>query len=391
MSKKVSVGFLIGLILIAIVVASAVTYSVVTKDYNNVLKDLPQKVERYEILDELDKIINNNYYGDSADKEIELAVANGYISGLGDNYSQFLSVEQYEKYISQEQGDKSGIGIEFVKSKNKIKITDVYDGSPASVAGLEENDVIIAFDGIMIDAGNYKESAAKLDDDKLSSLNLTYRRDGEDTTVNVTMGYEATSVFSETYGNIGYIKISSFYSKTASLVEKEVNKFVSSGAKGLILDVRNNSSTNFDYAMDVLDIFAPINDSSVPAASIVDKNGNIIKSYNTKSGEVNIPIAVLINSETKASAELFACNMRDFSKADLVGETTAGNGLKRDLFRLSSGDAILLSVGIVKPYRSDIYNENGITPDIEVELENKTKDLSKDSQFLAAVSHINPA
>ncbi len=391
MSKKVSVGLLIGLMLAAIAVTSVVTYTIVTKEYNNVLKDLPQKLEQYEILDELDKIINNNYYGNTSDKEIELAVANGYVSGLGDNYSQFLSAEQYDKYISQQQGDRSGIGIEFVKSKNKIKITDVYDGSPAASAGLKENDIIIAFDGIIINAGNYEESAAKLDDDKLSSLNLTYRRDGEDKTIDVPMGYEAESVFSRTYGNIGYIKITGFYSKTASLVNKEADKFVSSGVAGLIVDVRNNSSTNLDYAMDILDVFAPINDPSVPAASIVDENGNIIKSYNTKSGEVNIPIAVLINSETKAAAELFACDMRDFSKAYLVGETTAGNGLKRDLFRLSNGNAVLLSVGIVKPYLSDIYNEIGLAPDIEAELETKTKDLSEDSQFLAAVSHINPA
>ena len=390
MNKKIPLGLVIGIMCIIIAVTSIATYFAVTNNYNSVLKDLPQKLDRYEVLDELDKIINNNYYGSNSEEDLERAIANGYISGLGDNYSVLLTAKEYDKYIAQSQGDKSGIGIEYTKSKNQIKITDVYEDSPAYAAGLEENDVIVALDGIMINASNYKESVAKLEDDKLSSINLTYRRNKEDTTINVMMGYEAKSVFAKTYGNIGYIKITSFYSKTASQVSDEVNKFTSSGVSGLVIDVRNNSSTNYDYAMEVLDVFVPINDS-LPAASIVDENGNTIVNYNTKSGEVNLPIAVLINSGTKASAELFACDMRDFSKADLVGEATNGIGLKRDVFKLSNGDAILLSVGIVKPYRSEIYNETGLTPDVDVELEKKTKDISQDSQFLAAVSHINPA
>ncbi len=391
MNKKVSVGLVIGLLCIFVALSSAFTYFAVTAEYNRVLKDLPSKLDRYEVLGELDKIINNNYFGNTSQKDIETAIAEGYVSGLGDNYSQLLPKKEYEKYIAQNQGDMSGIGIEYVKYKNKIRITDVYDGSPAQEVGLAENDVIIAFDGIVINAGNYKESVARLEDDKISSLNLSYRRGGKDTTATVSVGYEAKSVFSQTYGNIGYIKITDFYSKTAQLVNDEVKKFISSGVTGLVIDVRRNSSTNFDYAMDVLDIFAPINDSSAPAASIIDSKNNVIKTYNTKSDEINLPIAVLVNSSTKAAAELFACNMKDFSKADLVGETTAGIGLKRDVFKLSDGGAVLLSVGIVKPYRSEIYNNVGITPDIEVELENKTKDISQDSQFLAAVSHINPS
>ncbi|MGN1418826.1 MAG: S41 family peptidase [Acutalibacteraceae bacterium] len=391
MNKKISLGITIGLLFLVIAVTAAVTTSLVSKEYNSVFKDLPEKLERYEIIDELDKIINNNYYGNNSDVNFDTAIARGYISGLGDNYSQYLTADEYVEYQYKTQGDMSGIGIEYVKnSKGYLKVTEVFNGSPAETAGLKEDDVIIAFDGIMIDENNYSESIAKLEGDKLTSVNLTYRRDKKDTTVNIVKGYEAQSVKYDTYSQIGYIKIYDFYESTPSLVSEAVNKLTSSGVKGLIIDVRDNTGADYEIAVKTLDVFVPTNDSEFPAASIVDENGAVVSNFTTTAGEVNIPMAVLVNSQTQAAAELFACDMRDFQKAELVGNTTKGIGLNRKAFRLTNGDAVLLSVGVVKPYRSDVFHKNGVVPDVEADLEEKTNKLSLDSQFLAAVSLISP-
>ena len=392
MNKKIPLGIVLGLICIAVTISCAVTMSVVSEKYNNILGGLPEKIERYKVIDELDKIINNNYYGKKDEENFELAFAHGYIDGLGDNYSRFLSADEYSEYTARSQGEMSGIGIEYKKNKKGyIEVTNVYDDSPAQSAGLTEGDVIIAFDGIMIDANNYNEMESKLSGDKLTSVNITYRRDAKDTTVNIVKGYEAKSVSSKVYGNVGYVKISEFYGKTAEQTKQVVDTFVSSGLKAVVLDVRDNASTNFDSCMQVLDIFVPINDSSAPAAAVVDADGKTVTQYTTSSGEVNLPMAVLINANTAAAAELFACNMRDFGKAELVGNTTKGVGLKRDVFRLSDGSAVLLSVGEVKPYRSESFNAVGLTPDVESELKTKTKQLASDSQFMDALTLISPS
>ena len=392
MSKKIPLGIAIGLICIAITVSCAVTVSVVSDRYNTVLGGLPKKIEKYKVIDELDKIINNNYYGKKDEDSFELAFAHGYIDGLGDNYSRFLSADEYTDYVAQTQGEMSGIGIEYQKNKKGyIEVTDVYDDSPAQSAGLAVGDVIVAFDGIMIDANNYNDMEAKLSGDKLTSVNITYRRDKKDTTVNIVKGYEAKSVSSKVYGNVGYIKISDFYSSTVEQVQAAVDKIVSSGLKAIVIDVRNNASTNFDVCMQVLDIFVPINDTSSPAAAVVNSDGKIVAQYTTEAGEVSLPTAVLINANTAAAAELFACNMRDFGKAELVGNTTKGIGLKRDVFRLSDGSAVLLAVGEVKPYRSESFNSVGLTPDLESELKTKTKQLASDSQFLDALTLVSPS
>lgn len=392
MNKKISLGVVIGLICMAITISCAVTMSVVSNRYNSILGSLPEKIERYKIIDELDKIINNNYYGKKDEETFELAFAHGYIAGLGDNYSKFLSADEYAEYAAQSQGEMSGIGIDYQKNKKGyIEVTNVYDNSPAQSAGLAEGDVIIAFDGIMIDANNYNEMEQKLSGDKLTSVNITYRRNKKDTTVNIVKGYEAQSVSFKVYGNVGYIKIAGFYASTPEQVQKAIEKTVSSGMKALVVDVRNNASTNFDVCMQVLDLFVPINDVSAPAAAVVDSDGKTVTQYTTSSGEVNLPMAVLINGSTAAAAELFACNMRDFGKAELVGNTTKGIGLKRDVFRLSDGSAVLLSVGEVMPYRSESFNTVGLTPDLESELKTKTKNLAADSQFLDALTLVSPS
>ena len=151
-----------------------------------------------------------------------------------------------------------------------------------------------------------------------------------------------------------------------------------------MIDLRKNNSENVQYAMQTLDVFVPLSDA--PAMRLIDQNGGVIDSYMTDAAAVNLPIAVLVSSGTQAAAELFACDLRDFGKASLVGTKTKGLGLVRQLFELSNGDAVLLCVGEMLPYRSDSFHGAGVEPDLRAEADEKASALEKDSQFLEAVS-----
>ncbi len=391
MNKKISLGAAVSFTVLIAALAAAITLGIVGGEYNSILKGLPDKLERYEILDELDGIINSNYYGKSDESVLEQAIAQGYVRGLGDNSSLYMTADSYREYLSESNGDMNGIGVEYTKNKKGyIEITKVYDGSPAENSGLKKGDVIVAFDGIRIDSGNYEEMEEKLEGDKLTSVNIIYDRDGTENNITVVKGYEAQSVFTDAYNNVGYIEITAFYPSTASQVEEAVEKFNSSDITSIVIDLRKNTSGNYEQAIKALDVFVPLSDGEKGAASVLDENGNIIKSFTTSSGEVNLPTAVLVSGETQKAAELFACNMRDFGKGIIFGEgNTKGSAMLQEIFELTGGSAVLLTTGLIVPYKSESFDGKGLTPDYTVEEAEESDKISEDAQFLSAVSILN--
>ncbi len=388
MNKKISLGVAVSLFILVAALASAITLGVVGNEYNSILKGLPEKIERYEILDELDDVINNNYYGKSEGADLEQAIAQGYVEGLGDKNSLYMTADRYKEYLSEVNGDMFGIGAEYTKSKNGyIEILKVYDGSPAENSGLKAGDVIVAFDGIRIDVNNYEEMEMKLAGDKLTSVNIIYNRDGTETNVTVVKGYEAQSVFTGVYNSVGYIEITDFYPSTAEQTKQAIDKFLSSDITAVVVDLRGNISGNYEQAMKTLDVFVPMSDTERAAATVLDENGNTVKVFSTTSGEVNLPVAVLVSGETQKAAELFACNIRDFNKGMIFGSSnTKGSAMMQEVFELSKGSAVLLTTGVIMPYKSESFNGVGVSPDYVTEDSPKNDVLEQDAQFLYAVS-----
>ncbi len=388
MNKKISLGVAFSLFILVAALASAITTAMVGSEYNSILKGLPEKIERYEILDELDDVINNNYYGKSEAVDLEQAIAQGYVNGLGDKNSLYMTADKYKEYLSEVNGDMFGIGAEYTKTKSGyIEITKVYDGSPAENSGLQVGDVIVAFDGIRIDVNNYDEMEAKLEGDKLTSVNIIYNRDGTETNITVVKGYEAQSVFTGAYESIGYIEITDFYPSTAEQTQQAIDKFISSDITAVVVDLRKNTSGNYEEAMKTLDVFVPMSDAQKAAATVLDEDGNTVKTFSTSSGEISLPVAVLVSRETQKAAELFACNIRDFNKGVIVGAgNTKGSAMMQEVFELSKGSAVLLTTGTVMPYKSESFNKTGITPDYITEDSSNGNSLEQDGQFLYAVS-----
>ncbi|MDD6021471.1 MAG: S41 family peptidase [Acutalibacteraceae bacterium] len=389
MSKKISLGAAIGLIAIAIALTVSITMTASSGIYNSLLKYLPEKVQTYSQLEEIGNIIKANYYGNIDEDNLEAAVANGYVNGLNDKYSKFMSAGEYAAYDARNQGKMTGIGITYTRSGNNLKITQVFEGSPAQISGLKKGDVIVAFDGEAITKENYNEMISKFEGDKLSTVNLTYRDKKTEKTISIAKGYEAQSVSTHADNQIGYIKISDFYSTTASQVQAAVNKFVAQNATGIILDLRDNSSTNFEAAIKVTDIFVPSLEGTDALATVVDAKGNTLSTYAADAASVNLPIVVIVNENTLGGAELLACDLRNTGKASIVGSTTAGVGVMQKVFKLTDGSALLLSVGEILPYKGESYNGTGVVPDYKVEKSGDPKELQDDNVYTYAVSVFN--
>ena len=386
MRKKISVGVTFGLIFLSIALTAIASMLIVQHKTNTLLGDLPEKQARYEVLDELDSLIAEHYYGKNDSKAMRRAIESGYVSGLSDGVSRLLSAEEFKQFQAVSRGQMQGVGFTFSKTeKGVLKVEEVTKGSPAAQGGIKKGDSIVAVDAIVLDPSNCDEIAQKLENENVMTVSVTYRHKSQETTVELEKGFEAASVFTDTYQNIGYLQITDFYDSTASQVQSAVELLQSSGVRALVIDVRENASMNVENAIKTLDVFVPLNQET-PAATLVDKAGETISTLSTSAGEVNLPLAVLVSKKTAYAGELFACDLRDFGKAQLVGTSTAGKALVTDSFRLSDGDHVLLSVGEMLPYKSESFQEKGLAPDLEASGTEDAEKLSKDSQFLAAAA-----
>lgn len=377
-----------GISLIVAVISCFGTYFYIKKQYDNTLKGMPEKLKRYEYFDEVADIIDENYYGEADKGTLNSALVKGYINALGDG-AAYLNEEQYNQYKREIRGDMDGIGVKYTKTSNgKIKLTNVYDGSPAKLSGLKKGDIITAFDGIEVNEDNFDEMAAKLSDTLTQSVNIIYKRNKKETSVTIKKGYEAQSVVSDVYEGIGYIDISEFYTETADKLNEALDTFLLSGIKGVVIDLRSNKSQNYDNAIKALDVFVPMSYQEKGAASVVNEKGEVIKTYSTTPGEFNFKMCVLISDETSGASELFADNMRSFSKAVLYGGTTAGNAIVKEVFELSDKSALLISTGKILPYSGVSFDEIGITPDVQEDSTEKSDNFKEDKLFLKAAASL---
>lgn len=373
MNKKISLGLCISLVIMSIAATFSITMVVSKNIYNKIIGSISQRSQMYSSVDEINQIISNNFYGSVEDSNLlSAALSEGYINGLGDPASRYMTTEEYNEYTLRLEGGVTGIGVEtaFDYLGNRFTITHVYEGSPAETAGLKAGDIITAIGNTTVTRANYAKLSESLYGDILTSVAVEFERDGETKTVEPLLGFAMPSVIGRLEGDVGYIRISGFYKNTSTEFEAEIDKLTEAGAKSFVFDVRNTSEGTVDYAAKTIDVIVPAISGNIAVAK--DKNGEVYRNkiYTAESSSVNKPMAVLVNGGTSGAAELFACDLRDISQAIIVGTKTAGVGTMQEVFTLESGGAILLTVALVEPKNgaSAVYDGKGIEPTVTVTL-----------------------
>lgn len=392
------------IVFLTVAVTVAVTVTVYMNTYNKLIQDLPQRAQLYSKLSDMDELVRANYYGTVDSDKLDSSIAEGYIAGLNDRYSFYLSAEEYADYYSELVGNISGTGIEahFDGDSGMLLVTSVASESPAAKAGIAAGDYISKVDADSVTEENSASLIGLLNGEKLTGIGLELYKAAEDKTpdktkpyaVNVAKGFRKNSVTYTSIGTIGYIKISDFYDNSAEKFSEAVNELNGSGVTGLIIDVRDNTSGNLEYAADVTDLIVPLASEGTGAiATVKNADGDVIEHFTSDAASINLPIAVLVNESTDGAAELLACDLRDFGKARIIGTKTAGHGTMQSVFRLDDGGAVVLTVGIIYPYISDSFNGKGIQPDEEVKTDvisvPSSVDTDKDFQLAAAVSYLS--
>lgn len=371
MTKKIPLGSALAVLFIVIAATIAITMKVSMSVYNNLISDLASRSSMYDGIAKIDEIVRKDFYLDVKSENVNAGSVKGYIEGLGDPASFYLSADEYVTYQNRMQGKMSGTGISctYNSETDNLYISAVAKNSPAEAAGIKPGDEITKVGDTNVTEENSVELMNNLEGERLASVYVTVKHDSTSKTVNLVMGYSATSVSYRMIGSVGIVSISAFYQNAVSQFDDAMDELQKAGCKAVVFDVRNCSEGSIEYATEILDILVPVaTDGTAAMATIIDKNGETIDTYPSDSDCIVLPMLVLINGATKGPAELFACDLRDFGKAELIGTKTAGVCTLQEVRRLSNGDAAVLTVAGIKPYTSESYNGVGLKPNHVVKL-----------------------
>ena len=347
----------------------------------------------FEKLMKVVRIIKTSYVGEYDMDKCEENAINAVLQTIDDKYAVYYDEENARKTMQMIDGYYIGIGVEIFANTQKgyMEVISAYEDSPADRAGVKSGDLIKKIDGReytasqMADAVNYMKG---IDVDKAleKSMSITLLRDKEEIIINLKREkIDMYKVDSRIIDNICYIRYSGFTAASQKAFS-DIIKSLDSKIQGIVVDVRNNPGGEFTSAIEMCDLF--LDDEMI--IYTIDKDGKKT-SYIGKKGSSELPLAVLVNSQTASAAEIFAGSMQSNKRAVIIGEKTYGKGVSQTVQYLNLLDK---SEGALKLTTCKNYTPSGrwinesIIPDIKVKTEGIEENITYDAAFIAAVNSL---
>jgi carboxyl-terminal processing protease len=293
-------------------------------------------------------LLQNDYYrkvnrSDLVNRSLAAAVAS-----LGDPYSHYYDPSDYTTFQNQDTNPHlSGIGIDIGTTPRGLRVVEAFPGSPAAKAGLTPGDVITAVGGTSLANRSQSFSASLIKGKAGTKVQLTVQHGRQTKKLWVVRANIAVPVASgrvvDYHGvRVGYLRLTSFAVGSGDEVRGEVRKVLKQGARGLILDLRENGGGLVNEAVNVASIF-------ISNGTIVSTDGRAQprQVYMAKGNAIapTIPMVVLVDQDTASAAEIVTGALKDRGRAKVVGTHTYGKGVFQEIQPLSNGGALDFTVG----------------------------------------------
>lgn len=384
-------------IIMLIIMTALVTFMITSIGMYNFYTKTPkgkqeiiQKIEIPNSLEALDVKIQgineylDDYYIGEIDKEkmIESAVK-GYVEGLQDAYTEYLTKDEYDELLVSVKGDYVGIGIYMtMDSNNNIVVLMPIEGSPAEKEGLETGDIILSINGESCSEMDLNIASTKIKGEENTTVDLEIQR-GTDI-LNKTIERKTVEIADSRAevleNNIGYIELTVFDEGCAENIERYLRDFQNKGIKSVILDLRNNTGGIVSEAIELSELF--VGKGNVIMRSYDKKNQEtVITSSKEKMGDFEL--VILVNEYSASATEIVSAALQDNKAATIVGTKTFGKGVMQEILPIFNKTAALkITIEEFKTPNGNKINKVGITPDVEVELDSTS---NADTQLQKAI------
>lgn len=389
----------VALTVVACLITAILTFYIATSGlgYNNTASQSTSGGNTFSssdiaLLNEIKTRIKSSYYKDVDDETLITGAAKGMVEALGDDYSEYYTKQEYNDLLDTVSGEYYGIGviIGIDKDTKNVVIAKVFSDSPAEKAGLKQGDIFLKVNDTDVTGVTTEKLASLVKGEQGTTVTVVIDRDGTEKTITVTRDrIEVDTIASKMLDNkIGYIIISQFGSNTAGEFSSALDALVKDGAKGVVIDLRDNPGGLLDQVKSVAD-------KLLPKGTIVytlDKSGNKTE-YASAASYVDIPIVVLVNGNSASASEILAGAVQDYGRGKIVGTTTFGKGIVQTMLPIitKSGAGLKLTTSTYYTPNGRSIHEKGIEPDVVADLTQDLKDnpakltISNDNQLQKAI------
>lgn len=335
--------------------------------------------------------IEKRYIGEIDETKMIESAIKGYVEGLGDQYSEYITKEEMEEYMEDATGKYVGIGVYIANNTktNQIVVLMPVKDTPAEKAGIKSGDIITKVDGVSYTGEQLNEASNALKQKEGTNAKIEILRDGENLTLEVERKtIKIIHIESEVLENkIGYMQITTFDEGCYEEFKQKWEELKTQNVSSLIIDLRNNGGGMVDEATDIANMMVE-KDKVLLITSGKNQEEEITKAKNNK--EINIPIIMLVNENTASSSEiLVAAAKENNDNVTIVGKNTYGKGVIQKIYSLTDGSGLKLTTNEYYTPNHNVINKIGIKPDIEVDFPEGESiykiERSKDTQLQKAI------
>jgi carboxyl-terminal processing protease len=337
------------------------------------------------------EVAQSLYGKQTSDAELTQAAIRGMLNALGDPYTTYLSASEINSLEeSLKGGDFGGVGVYIVEDpRTKAILVEPIEGTPAYRAGVKTGDRIVQVDGRTV-AGLRLDDVERMIRGRIgTTVRLVVRSQGQAATRSLAITREqiyVPSVHAKMEDGFEYVRLSDFGQTSYEEVRRAMLAGKARGAKGYILDLRNNGGGLLEAAVEISSLFIP----QGTIVSTIDRVGNRETKVATHETIGVAPLVVLVNKYTASASEITAGAVQDYKVGTLIGTKTFGKGVVQSIYDLSDGGALKITTAkYVTPLGRDIHHK-GIEPDVVVAqtVEKPIIDTPGDLQLATAKSYL---
>ena len=320
---------------------------------------------------ELFESANTYFYKETDPEKLIESAARGLLSGLDDPYTYYYDPQEYADMWKEDEGNYVGIGV-LISSDMTTQIctiSRVFRGSPAETAGVQRGDILYRVgEDLFVTADNIQDAVDIMRGLPGTDVDVTFRRNGEEITFTITrQEINVNQIESKMIdSDIGYIALYQFAGNCEKEFETALDQLVSEGAKGLIIDLRDNPGGWVDQARYIADLFM---DKGELCYLVYRDGAEQHDDYLTTDGKVDVKLTILINENSASSSEILTGALRDCADAAVVGVKSYGKGIIQGVFPVGTrGAGYQMTVAQYFTPTGQAVHGEGITPEYIVEL-----------------------